>query len=77
MELTRCGNWSNYAGETSKLVRTEHGSLNVSVRPVPNSESNLCLFVDAMLVVGQFNEPVYFPVVLNNKNGAAEIHDSE
>ena len=49
----------------------------VDVRPVPNSEAGLYLFLDAMMVVGQFNEPVYFPVVLNNKNGAAEIHDSE
>jgi hypothetical protein len=29
------------------------------------------------MAVGQFNEPVYFPVVLNSKNGAAEINDSE
>jgi type VI secretion system lysozyme-like protein len=49
----------------------------IDVRPVANSEASLSLFIEAMIVIGLFNEPVFFPVVLNNKNGAAEIHDSQ
>jgi len=49
----------------------------VEARPVPNSEATLYLLIEATMTIGQFNEPVYFPVVLNNKNGEAEINDSE
>jgi type VI secretion system lysozyme-like protein len=52
-------------------------NINVDVRPVPNSESGLYIFLDAVMTVGQFNEPVCFPVVLDYKNGAAEIDDRE
>ena len=52
-------------------------NITVDVRPVPNREGGLYVFVDAAMTVGQFNEPVHFPVVLNNKNGSAEINDSE
>jgi type VI secretion system protein ImpF len=64
-------------GQTVTAFEPRLRNVAVDVRPVPNSEAGLYLFLDAMMVVGQFNEPVYFPVVLNNKNGAAEIHDSE
>jgi type VI secretion system lysozyme-like protein len=64
-------------GQTVTAFEPRLRNVAVDVRPVPNSEARLYLFIDAMMVVGQFNEPVYFPVVLNNKNGAVEIHDSE
>ena len=64
-------------GQTVTAFEPRLQNVAVEVRPVPNSEAELYLFIDAMMVVDQFNEPVYFPVVLNNKNGAAEIHDSE
>ena len=64
-------------GQTVAAYEPRLRNVGVDVRPVPNSEAGLYLFIDAMMVVGEFNEPVYFPVVLNNKNGAAEIHDSE
>lgn len=64
-------------GQTVTAFEPRLRNVSVDVRPAPNDEAALYLFIDAMLVVGQFNEPVYFPVVLNNKNGAAEIHDSE
>jgi type VI secretion system lysozyme-like protein len=53
------------------------GKVAVEVRPVPNSEAGLYVLIDARMVIGDFNEPVYFPVVLNNMSGAAEFHDSE
>jgi type VI secretion system lysozyme-like protein len=64
-------------GQTVTAFEPRLQKVTVDVRPVPNSEAGLYLFIDAMIVVDEFNEPVYFPVVLNNKNGAAEIHDSE
>lgn len=64
-------------GQTVNAFEPRLRNVAVDVRPVPHSESSLYLFIDAMMTVGQFNEPVYFPVVLNNKNGAAEIDDSE
>ena len=64
-------------GQTVTAFEPRLRNVAVDARPVPNSESSLYLSIDAMMVVGQFNEPVYFPVMLNNKNGAAEIDDSE
>ena len=64
-------------GQTISAFEPRLQNVAVDVRPMPNSEAGLYLFIDAMMVVGQFNEPVYFPVVLNNKNGAVEIHDSQ
>jgi type VI secretion system lysozyme-like protein len=64
-------------GQTVTAFEPRLRNVAVGVRPVAHSESNLFLLIDATMAVGQFNEPVYFPVVLNNKNGAAEIHDSE
>jgi trehalose 6-phosphate synthase len=57
-ELTRCANWADYAGETSKLVRTAHGSLNVSVRPLPNSHGSATelILVHDMNFVDRRNE---------------------
>lgn len=42
----------------------------------PGGEGRLWVSIEALMVVGLFNEPVSFPVLLNNKNGAAEMHDS-
>ncbi|HYW71255.1 MAG TPA: type VI secretion system baseplate subunit TssE [Pyrinomonadaceae bacterium] len=64
-------------GQTVSAFEPRLTQVAVDVRPVPHSEARLYVFIDAWLTVGQFNEPVYFPVVLNNKNGAAEFHDSE
>ena len=64
-------------GQTVTAFEPRLRNVAVDVRPVPNSEAGLYILVDATMVIGQFNEPVYFPVVLNNKNGTAEIHDSE
>jgi len=68
---------SRIVGQTVTAFEPRLRSVTVDVKPVPHSEAGLYLFIDATMTVGQFNEPVYFPVVLNNKNGAAEIHDSE
>jgi len=64
-------------GQTVTAFEPRLSNVAVDVRPVPDREAGLCVLIDATMVVGQFNEPVYFPVVLNNKNGAAEIDDSE
>ena len=64
-------------GQTVTAFEPRLRNVAVDVKPVPNSEATLYVFLDATMTIGQFNEPVYFPVVLNNKNGAAEIHDSE
>ena len=64
-------------GQTVTAFEPRLRNVAVDVKPMPNSEATLSVLVDATMTIGQFNEPVYFPVVLNNKNGAAEIHDSE
>jgi len=64
-------------GQTVTAFEPRLRNVAVDVKPMPNSEATLYVLVDATMTIGQFNEPVYFPVVLNNKNGAAEIHDSE
>ena len=64
-------------GQTVTAFEPRLREVAVDVRPVPNGESSLYLFIDAIMTVGEFNEPVYFPVVLNGKNGAAEINDRE
>lgn len=51
--------------------------VHVEVEQIVNSEDTLRIWIEAMMVVDLFNEPVSFPVFLNSKNGAAEVHDSQ
>jgi type VI secretion system protein ImpF len=51
--------------------------VRVEVGPAAGAESALWLNINAELVVGVFSEPVSFPVILNNKSGTAEMHDSQ
>jgi type VI secretion system protein ImpF len=51
--------------------------VRVDVGPAAAAESALWLNINAELVVGVFSEPVSFPVILNNKSGLAEMHDSQ
>lgn len=40
-------------------------------------EGGLLVFIEALMVSDLFNEPVSFPVLLNSKNGAAEVGAAE
>ena len=51
--------------------------VRAEVEQVPDSEASLWISLHALMSVGLHNEPVHFPVLLNSKNGAAEVHDSE
>jgi len=63
--------------ESAAIKRTncEHDIFEMS-EPRPGGEGRLRVSIDALMVVDLFNEPVSFPVSLNSKNGAAEVHDS-
>ena len=62
---------------TIAAFETRLRNVSVGVEPIPNCENALYVSIDAVMSTGWFNEPVYFPVVLNSKNGTAEIYDSE
>ena|SRR5262252_3364162 len=68
---------SSVMSRTITAFETRLRNVSVEVQPIPRCENALYVSIDAVMSVGWFNEPVYFPVVLNNKNGTAEIHDSE
>lgn len=51
--------------------------VRVEVRPLDNDEGTLWLSIEGVMAIDMFNEPVSFPVLLNSKNGAAEVHDSQ
>jgi trehalose 6-phosphate synthase len=57
-ELLHCATWADYAGETSRLVRTAHGTLNVSVRPMASSSPSAAklILVHDMNFVDRRNE---------------------
>src|SRR5450631_1534766 len=57
-QLSRCENWVGEAGETSTLVRTAYGTLNVSVRPVAfgDAETAKLVLVHDMNFVDRRNE---------------------
>jgi len=45
--------------------------------PRAGSGARLRVLIEAVIIVGQFNEPVSFPVLLNSKNGVAKVDDSQ
>jgi type VI secretion system lysozyme-like protein len=51
--------------------------VRVEVQPIEDEEGALWLYIDGVMAVDLFNEPVSFPVLLNSKNGAVEVHDSQ
>jgi type VI secretion system protein ImpF len=68
---------ASIVGQTIAAFEPRLRQVNVAVSEVENAESSLWLSINAELVVGVFAEPVSFPVLLNSKNGVAELHDSE
>ena len=58
-----------------KQTNCEHDLFEMS-EPRPGGEGRLRVSIEALMLVDVFNEPVSFPVSLNSKNGAAEVHDS-
>ncbi|HBB94882.1 MAG TPA: type VI secretion system baseplate subunit TssE [Blastocatellia bacterium] len=73
VEVTSLG-----AGEASVPVQTKcaHDVFEIW-ESRPSGEGTLRVSIDAVMTVGEFNEPVHFPVVLNSMSGAVEIHDSQ
>ena len=63
-------------GKTISAFEPRLRQVRVEVHPVENNEGALWLSIEGVMAIDLFNEPVSFPVLLNSKNGAAEIHDS-
>lgn len=64
------------ASIVSKTISTFEPRLRhvrVEVRPIENEEGALWLSIEGVMATDLFNEPVSFPVLLNSKNGAAEV----
>jgi type VI secretion system protein ImpF len=63
-------------GKTIAAFEPRLRQVRVEVQPIDSQEGALWLSIDGVMVIDLFNEPVSFPVLLNSKNGAAEVHDS-
>jgi type VI secretion system protein ImpF len=63
--------------ESAALTGThcEHDMFD-RAEPRSGGEGRLWISIEALMGTDVFNEPVSFPVSLNSKNGAAEVHDS-
>lgn len=68
---------ASVVGQTIAAFEPRLRHVRVEVGPTPGAESALWLIIGAELVIGVFAEPVSFPVILNNKSGTAEMHDSQ
>jgi type VI secretion system lysozyme-like protein len=63
--------------QTISAFEPRLSQVTVDVLPVDEKEASLWLYIDGVMAVDLFNEPVSFPVLLNSKNGAAKVHDSQ
>jgi type VI secretion system protein ImpF len=63
--------------QTISAFEPRLSQVTVEVQPVDEKEGSLWLYIDGVMAVDLFNEPVSFPVLLNSKNGAAKVHDSQ
>ena len=68
---------ASIVGQTITAFEPRLRQVTVAVSEVENAESSLWVDIKAALVVGVYFEPVSFPVLLNSKNGVAELHDSQ
>lgn len=68
---------ASVVGQTIAAFEPRLRHVRVDVGPESGAESALWLIIGAELVIGVFAEPVSFPVILNNKSGTAEMHDSQ
>jgi type VI secretion system protein ImpF len=68
---------ASIVGQTIAAFEPRLRQVQVEVGPASIAESALSLYISAKLVIGLFTEPVSFPVILNSKSGAAELHDSQ
>jgi len=64
---------SQVVGRTIAAYEPRLKHIRVTVEPLANNEWGLALNIEALLVVDSFTEPVSFPVLLNNKNGAVQM----
>ena len=67
---------ASIVGQTITAFEPRLRQVRVEVQPIEDEEAALWLYIEGVLAIGLFNEPVYFPVLLNSKNGDAEVHDS-
>jgi type VI secretion system protein ImpF len=63
--------------QTISAFEPRLSQVRVEVQPIEDREGSLWLYIDGVMAVDLFNEPVSFPVLLNSKNGAANVHDSQ
>jgi type VI secretion system lysozyme-like protein len=63
--------------QTISAFEPRLSQVRVAVQPIDDHEGSLWLYIDGVIGVDLFNEPVSFPVLLNSKNGAAKVHDSQ
>jgi type VI secretion system protein ImpF len=60
-------------GKTISAFEPRLRQVRVEVQPSDDDEGALWLSIDGVMAIDLFNEPVSFPVLLNSKNGAAEV----
>jgi type VI secretion system protein ImpF len=58
-----------------QLTKCAHDIFEMN-EPRSGGEGRLWISIEAFMATDMFNEPVSFPVSLNSKNGAVEVHDS-
>lgn len=63
--------------QTISAFEPRLSQVSVEVQPIENQEGSLWLYIEGVMAVDLFNEPVSFPVLLNSKNGVAKVHDSQ
>lgn len=68
---------ASIVAQTISAFEPRLSQVRVEVQSIEDQEGSLWLFIDGVLAVDLFNEPVSFPVLLNSKNGVAKVHDSQ
>ena len=67
----------NIIGQTVSAYEPRLQQVRVQVDQFHESDRTLWIKIDAVLVTESITEPVSFPVRINNKTGAAEVHEHE
>jgi|GEM_PF-170200 len=62
-------------GQTITAFEPRLRQVRVEVEPREGSQNALWVQIEAVMSVGQFNEPVSFPVLFDTKRGDAKVHD--
>jgi len=64
-------------GQTISAFEPRLRQVEVTVEGFLSSERALLVRIDAVLVVESISEQVSFPVIINNKTGTVQVHESQ